>query len=155
MPPAAASSALTAMAPIRAGQLDALKQALAAASALPPEHNPLVRVSTVHFARWVIFDNESRLLFASNFDGPWDAYLDDFIDNGGEGLDAIFGNCEGYPQQVGSCKTNPDGFKRYVRDHELKNELSYCAYPDATVKEILKALEVRRGLRAVLAATVP
>ena len=31
-------------------------------------------VSTIHEARFVLFDDDTRLLFATSFDGPWDAY---------------------------------------------------------------------------------
>jgi hypothetical protein len=27
----------------------------------------------------VLFDDDTRLLFATSFDGPWDAYMDDFL----------------------------------------------------------------------------
>ncbi|MBV8971179.1 MAG: hypothetical protein JO290_02685, partial [Sphingomonadaceae bacterium] len=35
---------------------------------------------TVHFAHWAFLNNNSRLLFFSNFDHSWDSYLDDFIE---------------------------------------------------------------------------
>src|SRR5262249_26582502 len=37
-------------------------------------------ISTIHFARWVIIDNGTKLLFESNYDGSWERYIDDFID---------------------------------------------------------------------------
>ncbi len=39
----------------------------------------LARVDTIHFARGVFMDNHRRLLFASNYDGSLDSYMDDFI----------------------------------------------------------------------------
>ena len=36
------------------------------------------RVGTIHDLRFTIFDNDTRLLFASTFDGDWDAYINDF-----------------------------------------------------------------------------
>ena len=35
-------------------------------------------LGTLHEARWVIFDNGTRVMFASSFDGTWDTYIDDF-----------------------------------------------------------------------------
>ncbi|MBT2234295.1 hypothetical protein [Nonomuraea sp. NEAU-A123] len=29
------------------------------------------RIGTLHDARWVLFDDDTRLLFATNFDGDW------------------------------------------------------------------------------------
>jgi hypothetical protein len=35
-------------------------------------------VGTLHTSRMIIFDNDTRMLFASTFDGDWDSYMDDF-----------------------------------------------------------------------------
>ena len=39
----------------------------------PGEHN--MAIATIHEARFVLFDDDTRLLFATSFDGPWDAYM--------------------------------------------------------------------------------
>ena len=39
----------------------------------------LERIGTPHEERLVIFDNDTRLLFATIFDGDWDSYIDDFL----------------------------------------------------------------------------
>ena len=36
----------------------------------------------IHEARFVLFDDDTRLLFATSFDGPWDAYMEDFFTSG-------------------------------------------------------------------------
>jgi len=138
---------LTAMAPIKAGALDSLRKALAIVGAANP--SPIEKVETVHFARWVIFDNGTRLLFAVDFDGPWDEYIDDFIDNAAQGLDLVFGHCDGYP--AGGSKDR-DAFKQYVRQHQAADAdvLSYSAYPSSTVKDIRKGLRVRDTFEALL-----
>src|SRR5689334_18233320 len=46
----------------------------------PGEHN--MAIGTIHEARFVLFDDDTRLLFATSFDGPWDAYMDDFATSG-------------------------------------------------------------------------
>ena len=38
-----------------------------------------VKVGTLHEMRFVFFDNDTRMLFATSFDGDWDTYIDDFI----------------------------------------------------------------------------
>ncbi|HEX5299437.1 MAG TPA: hypothetical protein VFW50_20825 [Streptosporangiaceae bacterium] len=38
-------------------------------------------IASIHEARFVLFDDDTRLLFATSFDGPWDAYMDDFAAN--------------------------------------------------------------------------
>jgi hypothetical protein len=140
-------NSLTAIAPIAAGKLEALKQALAMVQHADP--SPIQKVATVHFAQWVIFDDDKRLLFTVDFDGSWEAYLDDFIDNCPEGLDAVFGCCKGYPE---GGATDRDAFKQYVRDHQVDatKMLSYSAYPRASVRQILSALIVKQELQKVL-----
>ena len=36
------------------------------------------KVGTVHDMRFVFLDNDTKLLFATAYDGEWDAYIDDF-----------------------------------------------------------------------------
>jgi len=55
-------------------------------------------------------------------------------------MDAIFGNCEGYP--AGGCQ-DFEAFKKYVRDHQVVTDLFYAAYPESTVKAVKRALEVK------------
>jgi len=140
-------STLTAIAPIKAGSLDSLRQALKMVAAANP--SPIEKVATVHCARWVIFDNDSRLLFTADFDGTWDEYVDDFIDNAPQGLDLVFGHCEGYP--AGGAQDR-EAFKQYVRDHQvdLSNVTAYCAYPDSSVRDIQKASRIRKNFEALL-----
>src|SRR4051794_403789 len=39
-------------------------------------------IATIHEARFVLFDDDSRLAFITSFDGPWDAYMEDFFTSG-------------------------------------------------------------------------
>ena len=55
------------------------------------------RMGTVHDLRFVIFDNDTRMLFASTFDGDWDAYIDDFAAKVPEEIDLLFHEVEDYP----------------------------------------------------------
>jgi hypothetical protein len=134
---------LTAIAPIRAGQLDSLRQVLQGVQANPSR--VLARIGTIHYARWVIIDEGERLLFTSNFDGTWDQYIDDFSEYLAEGLDRIFGHCEGYP---GARPV--EGLKAYIREHEIEANVYYAAYPDATVKQVQKGLRVLGAVEQAL-----
>ena len=53
-------------------------------------------IATIHEARFVLFDEGTRLLFATSFDGPWDAYMEDFASKPLQLFDAIFRHVEGY-----------------------------------------------------------
>ncbi|WP_053179858.1 hypothetical protein [Pseudomonas kilonensis] len=125
---------LTVITPIIKGKANDLRNVLKGIQISPD--SPIKRISSIHYARWVIFDNDSRLLFTSNFDGTWEKYLGDFVKLAAEGLDAIWSNCEGYP----GAQTY-EKFQEYVRKHQVKTDLFYAAYPDATVPTVLKALD--------------
>ena len=67
---------LTVIAPLKPGAAASLRQVLGALQVSPD--SPIKQISTIHFARWVVIDNDQRLLFTSNFDGSWETYLRDF-----------------------------------------------------------------------------
>src|SRR5262245_34272907 len=54
-------------------------------------------VGTVHDMRFVFLDNDTKLLFATAFDGDWDPYIDDFATKIPNALDLLFCNAEGWP----------------------------------------------------------
>ena len=125
---------MTTIAPLKPGTAPMLRQLLQTVQHL--KTSPIENIKKVHYARWVIIDNDSRLLFTSNFDGTWDEYLDDFSDFDREALDKIFGFCEGYP---GAWPVGP--FKEYVKKHQIRSSLFYSAYPQTTVREVFRALD--------------
>ena len=47
-------------------------------------------VGTVHDMRFVFLDNDTKLLFATAYDGEWDAYIDDFATKIPNALDLLF-----------------------------------------------------------------
>ena len=55
------------------------------------------KVGTVHDMRFVFLDNDTKLLFASTYDGDWDAYIDDFATKIPDILDLQFGEIDGWP----------------------------------------------------------
>src|SRR5881392_1529575 len=85
---------------VKPGEAKALREALArlldTPGYRPGDYN--VAIATIHEARFVLFDDDTRLLFATSFDGSWDAYMDDFF-NSGPTLDlfnVVFQHVEGY-----------------------------------------------------------
>ncbi len=129
---------LTVIAPLKPGAAVALRQVLSALQTTPD--SPIKQIATIHFARWVIFDNDSRLLFTSNFDGSWESYLRDFSQKTPDGMDRIFGHCEGYP--AGGCR-DFEAFKTYVAKYQVPTDLFYAAYPENSVKAVLEGLRVK------------
>lgn len=103
-------------------------------------------IQTIHEARFVLFDEDTRLAFVTSFDGPWEAYMEDFFTSGPTlGLfDEIFRHVEGY-----------DGLPDVasVRDFVLGAQVAATAYArnyGGTVKEIRKAQRVNDAFQQVL-----
>lgn len=144
---------LTALTPIIPGRRTQLQQVLATlreriASGGP---TPLEEIGTVHFARWVVLPNDQdggQLLFASNFDGPWDDYIEDFATQAATSFDAIYSNCVGWPERGAR---DVEAFKAYVREHEILADVYYRAYPMATVQQVKAGLRLKDALNTVLA----
>ena len=103
-------------------------------------------IQTIHEARFVLFEDDTRLAFITSFDGPWEAYMEDFFTSGPTLalFDLIFSHVEGY-------EGLPD--VAAVRSFVLGAEEAAAAYArnyPGTVKEIRKALRVNRAFQEVL-----
>ena len=103
-------------------------------------------IATIHEARFVLFDDDTRLLFATSFDGPWDAYMDDFFTSGPtlQLFDSIFQHVEGY-------EGLPDlaAVKAFVLSAQ-ETAAAYARNYGGTVKEIRKAERVNKAFQQVL-----
>ena len=116
---------------------------LAAKYVVPP--GELLDIRTIHFARWVIIDGGKRMLFISNYDGSWENYIGDFVDKGNFGLNAIWNNSVNFPPGGAQDIVS---FRKFVRDHQVPSQMFYCAYPQATIKNILRDRQVSQTLAA-------
>ena len=109
----------------------------------------LTRVRSIHFARWVLMDNNRRIFFASNYDGSLESYMDDFINKVGWGLNLVFSNGVGYPSTRWLIKggaQHEEKFKNTLRRHQLASEVWYKAYPDITAYELSRNSRIRQGV---------
>jgi len=109
----------------------------------------LTRVKTIHFARWVFLDNKQRMLFASNYDGSLESYMDDFINKVAWGLNLVFSNGVGYPRTdwlILHGAKNEQKFKYYIRRHELPTEVWYNAHPGLTALDMARNTRIREGI---------
>lgn len=143
---------LTAIAPLKPGGADLLRMIFAGRKAAEAkgESSPIEQIESIHYARWVILDGGTRLLFTSNFDGDLEGYLSEFAERDEGPLNLIFGNCVGWP---GARPVGP--FIQYVRDHMVPAEYYYSAYPRHTVKEIKRALYWKWETEKVISSLLP
>ena len=86
-------------------------------------------VGTVHDMRFAFLDNDTKLLFATTYDGDWDPYIDDFVAKIPDYLDLLFSAIEGYPGI-----RSPE-IKDYILKYQIPAEAWYVANPDLTVAE--------------------
>src|SRR5580693_4042812 len=98
------------------------------------------KVGTVHDMRFVFLDNDTRMLFATAYDGEWDAYIDDFVTKIPDYLDIIDSAWDGWPG------IRSPGAKDYLVKHQITAEGWYVAYPDLTVAEILRLQRVGKAV---------
>ncbi len=109
----------------------------------------LARVHTIHFARWVFLDNKKRLLFASNYDGSLESYMDDFINKVAWGLNLVFSNGIGYPRTnwlILDGAKDEQKFKYYIRRHQLITQVWYNSHPGLTAFDLERNTRIRLGI---------
>ena len=102
------------------------------------------RVGSLHDMRFVFFDNDTRMLFATSFDGDWDAYIDDFVTKIPDYLDIIDSAWDGWPG------IRHPGAKDYLAAHQITAEGWYVAHPDLTVAEIHRLKRVGKAVDELL-----
>ena len=84
-------------------------------------------IQSIHEARFVLFDGDTQLAFITSFDGPWDAYMEDFFLSG--------------PTL---------GLFVKIFQHTEQTAAAYARNYGGTVKEIRKAQRVNAAFQQVL-----
>jgi hypothetical protein len=109
----------------------------------------LGRITTIHFAHWSPFlDDNRRGFFCSNYDGGHEAYMDDFINKAGFGLNFSFSSFIAYPTTawlffIGAWLEQ--SFKRFQRHHQIPTDVWYKAYPGLTAQDLARNSRIRNG----------
>jgi hypothetical protein len=112
-------------------------------------------IETIHFARWVVLPDR-RLLFFSNYDGSWEAYLGHFIDKASMGLTMIWCNTQWYPKTrllLFKGARDEGAFKAWTRAHQVPTQVWYSAYPQLSVADVLRNARIRELLGGTLTPT--
>ncbi len=112
-------------------------------------------IPTIHFARWILMDDDKRLLFFSNYDGSWASYLGDFVDKANYGLTSVWSNTESFPPAKflfwGGAQ-HIEEFKQWSRQHNVLAPVWYSAYPDETLWNLQKDIQIRDNINSSLSA---
>jgi hypothetical protein len=107
-------------------------------------------VGTLHSARYVLFDNGTRLLVATTFDGDWDVYIEDFAASYVlDAWDKFLIHCEGYPDE-GKASLSLHEIKEFLTANQVTASDFMMTYPGVTVPEVQEALRVQTAFQQVL-----
>ena len=105
---------------------------------LPPDQNPvwvaLNKLAIVHYARLVLFDDDTRMAIITTFDGTLDNYLNEFVNQLGDIFNELLKHMEDAPPLP--IQSNRKEFDEFVRMHNLECVDFYSAYPTLTVLDI-------------------
>jgi hypothetical protein len=138
-------NALTHVVPLRGGdgRLSVLKHAHATVNRISQDHfqyiGQLGTIPSIHFAKWLLFESDQRLLFFSNYDKSWESYLGDFVDRAPEGLNLAWSCTEEYPRTVAFAfegAKDEETFKSWTRAYQVPTQVFYSAYSDLTIETI-------------------
>lgn len=115
----------------------------------------LTRLRFIHFAQWNVFHSlpghrggrrRPGMLFLADFDGDLREYLAAFGIATPHGMRWAFGASQGFPGPRPTRK-----LIAHVEAHRQEDLLRYCAYPEATVRDVDAALDVTRRLEELRA----
>jgi hypothetical protein len=87
------------------------------------------RIGTLHNMRFVFLDNDTKLLFATAYDGDWDDYINDFATKIPDYMDLLFSAVPGWPGIY------DPSVKDFIAKYQVQASRWYVASPDLTVVE--------------------
>src|SRR5215471_5141264 len=134
-------SELTVIAPLAPGGAARLRALLQARNG---NFDDTDRVGTVHDMRFVFLDNDTKLLFATAYDGDWDAYIEDFVAKIPNEMDVLFSLWEGWPG------IHSPEVKDWIAKHQITADGWYVAHPDLTVRDITRVKRVGKAVEEFL-----
>jgi hypothetical protein len=130
------SEAFILLAPLRAGEVDAARAAIAALG------EPFARVPCTHLARVQVLA-DGQLLLAADHDGS----LESWLPAAARELDAVLAHCAFWPG------ADSAELLSWARDRSLSAGFSVVGSPHATVEEVGEALALRERLLRFAAET--
>jgi hypothetical protein len=153
-------TALTLFSPIRKQWLHVLRVAMWAGKWVPFAQTHILQFNFIHYVRWAVVKewpyngppqerdklNYPYLFFESNFDGPWQKYIDAFAYCIPKDIRFVWGRGVNFP---GPPPAEP--LKRWIAANSMEGGTYYSAYPQASTRMMHGALAVRKELRKLVA----
>ena len=134
-------SELTAIATLKPGGADRLRKIFDLTGG---NMDGAQRVSTLHDMRFVFFDDDTRILFATAYDGDWDTYINDFATKIPGLMDLLFANVEGWPG------IDSPTVKDFIANHQIDAAGWFVANPQVTVVDVRRFQRQEKALNAFL-----
>jgi Dyp-type peroxidase family len=105
------------------------------------EQGLLESLQVLRFVRWALLEDDTKLMLAVSFDGPWEPYIRKIVEGAGPMLDVIFCHCDDYAGN--SCADGYPKFAAWVRAKQVDIPFIYAADADLTVDDVryLKSFE--------------
>ncbi len=153
-------TALTLFTPVRPAWTPFLRTLMWLGNWVPVVRRQILQFSFIHFVRWAFVrelpyhgppQQRDRLTYAylffeSNFDGPWQHYIDAFAYCIGKGIRTIWGRGFAFP-----APPPAEPLKAWIAMNSMEGGTYYCAYPEASTRMVVGALAVREGLAELVA----
>jgi hypothetical protein len=136
----------TFIAPLVPGGADRLRQIFKERST--QSSDPVEKVDTIHELRWVIFDNDTRAIFVTSWDGDLDSYLADFQTKVPELMYIMSKDIVGFPA---SGVQSPEWID-FLLQYYVPTIGFYSRTADVTNRQLDKALRVNDAVDKLLDA---
>ena len=148
---------LTLVTPIRRHRLPVLRVGFWLVKYVPLVRRHILQFDFIHFVRWTIVRelphpdpakrtrlNYPYLFFESNFDGPWQHYIDAFAYVIPKDIRLTWGRGINFPHPPPA-----EPLKAWIARNSMEGGTYYCAYPEASTRMVRSALDVRERLHAL------
>ena len=146
-------TALTLFTPVRRRYVWFLEIGFFCARHLPLIQKHILQFNFIKFVRWTVvprLDGERLkqpyLFFESNFDGPWQHYIDAFAYVVPKWIRLTWGRGPSFP---GPPPAEP--LKAWIAMNSLDGGHYYCAYPEVSTRMVKGALEVQKRFDGLVA----
>jgi hypothetical protein len=140
---------LTLFTPVRTSWLPVAKAAFFLGRFVPLAQKHILQFDFIHYVRWThvrkLPDGQTlrraHLFFESNFDGPWQHYIDAFAYVIPRDIRFVWGRGLNFP---GPPPAEP--LKAWIAENSMEGGTYYSAYPDASTRMCKQSLAVEKAL---------
>jgi hypothetical protein len=136
---------LTMITPIRPQWLWFLRIGFFGGRFFPMAQRAILQFDFIHYVRWAILTELKGerlkyryLFFESNFDGPWQHYIDAFAYVVPKWIRLTWGRGPSFPRPPPA-----EPLKAWIAMNSLDGGHYYCAYPQASTRMVMGSLAVR------------